>query len=102
MFATRAAALLVILLATGCGGLVAFKVDSEPRGAKVYLDNEELVGVTPTELIYRRTTEPSVPVTIELLNYKPLTFLVPSQVTYETEEEAEARAPDYRFILQPR
>ena len=42
MFVTRSLALFMVLLSTGCGGLVAFKVDSEPQGAKIYLDNERI------------------------------------------------------------
>ena len=101
MIPTRIAAALAVLLLAGCGGLVAFDVSTEPPGARVYVGLEQ-IGRTPTGVMTYRTSDPNVPLTIEIMNYKPFTFLVPSQVTYATEAEAKAHVATYRFNLKPR
>ncbi len=98
---TRRLAVLALCLLTGCGGYVAFAVDSIPQGANVFVGSQQ-IGTTPMKTITWQTTEPSVPVTLELMNHKPMTFLVPAQVTFETEELAREKAYDYRFVLQER
>jgi hypothetical protein len=102
MSALRWFAPLLLPLLAGCGGYVALEVDSDPQGARVYMDGE-LVGQTPTGVITRHVSEDTFSVTLELLNYKPKALYVTTGTTHGTPEEAEAEnLRRYSFTLDPR
>ena len=97
---SRLLATLVLCAAflSGCGGYVAFEVDTIPQGAKVYV-NDEFQGTTPTDVLLFSTSG-RTRVTLELLNYKPMSWT--NVDMHETEQQARDRARSYLWNLSPR
>jgi hypothetical protein len=85
-------------LLSGCGGYVAFEVDTAPRGAKVYVDGE-FRGVTPTSVMVFPTSG-HVQVTLELLNFKPMAW--GNVDMHPSEAGAIEAARSYLWNLKPR
>lgn len=73
---------------------------STPAGAKIYIGGD-LLGVTPTGVVVRRTSEERLPITFEKLGYKPLAIYLPVR-TWDSEAEARERPYVLERKLAPR
>jgi hypothetical protein len=91
-------ALLLTLALAGCSSYVAFDVDTRPQGASVFV-GYDYRGRTPTKLMIEDASRP-VSVTIELLNHKGRSWIVPGQ--YGSEAEAREKAIHYLWDMPPR
>ncbi len=95
--------LLALLALAGCKARIALEVESEPSGANVFV-NDALVGRTPTGVLILELPkdDPTAAITLEKLDWKPLTMLITFARPHDTEEAARADVNRYRLTLQPR